>query len=287
MNNLLAATGLHPDRCLLDVNGYRVHHLAMGQGRPVLLLHGGGGGGANWYRVMRLLSGSFRLLAPDLPGFGLSAPQPTRHDLGTQAAEVLRAWADLVCTTECDVVATSFGGLAALRLAQVAPDHIRRLVLLDTVGFGRHLPLPVRLASLPLLGGWLQTPSHAGTRWLFHTLLVTDATTIPPAERDLLISYLWASARAAHSTMSVALSRFAGLRGQREILTDDELRAWRHRTLLLWGSRDRFLPAAHGTRAARLMPEARYHEIAGAGHSPNWERPEEVAEQIRAFLLAP
>lgn len=282
---LLDHAALRPQSCDSDVGGHRLHYLSAGSGTPLLLLHGAGGGGANWYRTMADLAAHHRILAPDLPGFGLSDPLRPRADLGRQAARHFLIWLDRMMGQDpVDVVGTSFGGLVAARMTQLAPDRVRKLVLLDTVGLGRELPTLVRLAALPVLGGWLQRPTRAGTAWLFRTLLVSDADAVPEIEQRALIDYLWTSARGAYRTMASALGLFASFAGQREVLAEHELRSWSHPTLVLWGERDRFVPPEHGRRAAGLMPTAAYLEIAASGHSPNWERPHAFVRHVHDFL---
>ncbi|MGH7551805.1 MAG: alpha/beta fold hydrolase, partial [Longimicrobiales bacterium] len=127
-------------------------------------------------------------------------------------------------------------------------------------------------------------PTRSGTAWLFRNLLVADAAAFGRAEREALVDYLWISARATARVMAAALRRFTGVLGQREVLTEAELAAVRQPALVLWGERDRFVPLSHGERAARLLPHASLHIIRGAGHSPNWERAEEVTQRVRAFL---
>ena len=289
MTALLAAGDVAPASRVFEAAGRRLHYLETGDGPPVVLLHGAGGGGANWYRVIGPLSGAFRVLAPDLPGFGLSDPlpdAPARDALGVEAARALHDWLVDVVRQPCDVIGTSFGGLAALRLAQANPGAVRRLILLDSVGLGRQLPAIVRAAALRGLGRLLLVPTRTGTDWLFRTLLVSDASNIPAREREALVDYLHASARISARTLGLAMRRFAGAFGQLEILADDELARLTLPTLVLWGERDRFLPPGHGERAARVMPDASFAVIPGAGHSPNWERPAEVADAMLRFLRA-
>jgi pimeloyl-ACP methyl ester carboxylesterase len=286
MADLLRFGAADPESELVALTTGRVHFLTMGSGPPVLLIHGAGGGGANWYRVIGGLASGFRVFAPDLPGFGLSEPIPPANGLGTQAADVLLEWAARLGLDRFDVVGTSFGGLVALRLAQRAPARVRRMVLLDSVGLATDVPAPVRAASLPLLGPVLLYPTRAGTAWLFRKLLVADASVFPAPERDALLNYLWVSALGGAAMLAAALRRFAGVRGQREVLTDEELTRIRHPALVLWGDRDRFLPLSHAQRAAALLPASTLHVIHGAGHSPNWERPGEVTERVLVFLKA-
>jgi 4,5:9,10-diseco-3-hydroxy-5,9,17-trioxoandrosta-1(10),2-diene-4-oate hydrolase len=286
MSALLDVAGIAPARRIDRVGGRDLHCLTLGQGPPVVLLHGAGGGAANWYRLLGPLSERCSVFAPDLPGFGLSASSTASRSasLGAEAAAVIGDWASHVVGSPFDVVGTSFGGLAALRLAQAFPDRVDRLVLLDSVGLGRELPAAVRAAATPALGRVLLSPSRFGTEWLFRHLLVADAGAFARDERAALLAYLVACARTCARTLRAAIARFAGPAGQLEVLDDAELRRVAQPALVLWGEKDRFLPIAHGGRAARLIPRSHFHVIADAGHSPNWEKPEAVVEHILSFL---
>jgi pimeloyl-ACP methyl ester carboxylesterase len=286
MADLLRFGAADPESSSVTLKSGRIHFLTLGNGPPVLLIHGAGGGCANWYRVIGGLASGFCVFAPDLPGFGLSEPIPPANGLGAQVADILLDWAAGLGLKQFDLVGTSFGGLVALRMAQRAPARVRRIVLLDSVGLATHVPAAVRAAALPVLGRALLYPTRAGTAWLFRNLLVADASVFPGPEKDALLNYLWVCARGGAATLAAALRRFTGVRGQREVLTDGELARIHHPALLLWGDRDRFLPMSHAQRAAAVMPESSLHVIRGAGHSPNWERPGEVTERILVFLTA-
>jgi pimeloyl-ACP methyl ester carboxylesterase len=234
---------------------------------------------------MGALSRRRRVLSLDLPGFGLSDPVWPVAPLGRTIAEIVLAWLDAIGVRGCDVVGTSFGGLVALRMAQRRGGPVRQLVLLDSAGLGRELPLVVRLASVPGVGPWLLRPGRAGTRWVFRHLMTADRRAIGPAVEEALIEYLWRSDLAAKREVVIEAYRlFCDLRGQREVLTDAELSALGVSTLVAWGEGDRFLPARHGRRAAARIPGAIYREIRGAGHSPNWEAPDVVVEVVESFL---
>lgn len=264
-----------------------VHHIEAGSGEPLVLIHGGGGGGANWFRIIGPLSRRFRVLAPDLPGFGESTAARVTGPLGSQAAEFLEDWLARVGAGPARLVGTSFGALAALRLAQAKPDLVKRLVLIDTVGLGAAVPAVVRLASMRGLGRVLLRPSRRGGEMLFDRLLTCGRTPLPPPLREALLEYLWTCDTAgASSQLADALPRFTGLIGQRERLSHDELRALRVPTLIVWGALDCFVPVRHARRAAGLIPGARLVIIPQAGHSPNWETPDALLAALDAFLAA-
>lgn len=287
MNGVLAAVGLTAASRRAEVDGVALHYLELGDGPPVVLLHGAGGGAANWFGVMGRLAQRFRVLAPDLPGFGLSAAIEPRAELGRHVAEFVDTWVSGFGVHRFDLVGTSFGGLVALRLAQRRPDAVGRLVLIDSAGLGREMPAAVRLAGLRVLGPLLLRPSRWGTRWLLRRLM-TSGQPLDPSFEPVLLEYLYRTARAGDpALLARAFRLFAGPRGQREVLEDGELAALHAPTLVVWGRRDAFFPPSHAERAAARIPRAMLHWIEHAGHSPNWEAPGAVADAIVDFLSAP
>jgi pimeloyl-ACP methyl ester carboxylesterase len=285
MARLLALGGVRATSHFSQILGLRLHHLELGQGPVIVLLHGACGGAANWFRLMEPLSRNHRVLALDLPGFGLSEAIDPEPPLGLHIARVVKSWLDALSIDSCAVLGTSFGALPAFRLAQIDSARVKRVVLIDAVGFGREAPLPLRLASLAALAPLALKPSRFATRWQFHELMVSQGARMPKADVDGLLEYLWQSAVCADQhRLQRAFTMFSDIRGQREVVSDEELREFPGRLMLIWGERDRFLPVAHGRRAAALVPRALLRIIPGAGHSPNWEAPDAVLECLTAFL---
>lgn len=286
MERLLVLGGIEPaEKWTTQAHG-RLMHLELGSGPPLVLIQGGGGGAANWYRLMGPLSARRRVLAPELPGFGLSDALVPKPPLALQAALVMADWLDAVVPGErVDLVATSFGGLVALRLAEMLPQRIGRIGLLNSTGLGRGVALPIRVAGLPLIRQAVARPSRKGTAVLFERLLTSDRSELPPEHVDALIDYAWRSAvLGAGQELALALGGFAGVRGQHEVLTSADLGAVECPVLILWGSADRFLPPRHGARAAATLRRGTFAPLAGVGHSPNWEAPGAVLDALRRFL---
>jgi pimeloyl-ACP methyl ester carboxylesterase len=282
MARLLAAGGSAARSVMTRVAGRRLHHVEEGSGSlPVVLLHGGTGGGANWFRLLGPLSLRYRVLAPDLPGFGLSDPDTPRAPLGELAAERLDEWLTTLDLRGVLVVGTSFGGLAALRLAQRSPARVNRLLLLDSAGLGRDLPSVVRLITLPGLTRLGVYPTRRGTAAIFRALLTSNRAELSELQIQALLDYLLASARAAGTAyLARTLRLFAGPAGQREVVTPAELAALPQPIRFVWGERDPFLPVAHAHAAARHCRDGSVVLVPGVGHSPNWERPGAVVAAI-------
>ncbi|HSJ13442.1 MAG TPA: alpha/beta fold hydrolase [Longimicrobiales bacterium] len=279
---LLELSGCRPTRRWIDLAA-RLHLLEHGTGAPLLLLHGGGGGAGNWYRLLAPLGRHARVLAPDFPGFGHSDELPLSLPLGMQAAHLLVQLLDALEIARASVLGTSFGGLAALRLARHFPDRVERLVLLDSAGLAAAAPALLWWATRPLIDRWALRPSRAGTRQVLRRLLTSSP--LPAEHEDALTDYLSASARAHRQSAPAALRAFLSGREQREWLDARELAGIAAPVLLLWGERDRFFPVAQARAAARVLPRGQLRVLPGAGHSPNWERPELVLRELEWFLF--
>ena len=281
MRRLLETGGARCESHTALQHGRRLHYLSAGSGETLLLLHGAGGGAANWYRLITPLAERYRVLAPDLPGFGFSDPIDPRAPLGRQVAELIADWLNSIDVHHVHVAGTSFGGLVALRLAE--RFDARRIVITNAVGLSQELPLLLRLATLPGLARVVVAPTRRGTRALLRNVLTSAR--LPTEDERALTDYLYWSARSNDAAvMARAFTRFAGISGQRDVVTADQLRRVADRLLVVWGERDAFLPVAGiepsctlaGCRPVRIIP--------GAGHSPNWEKPELLLNVIQEFL---
>jgi pimeloyl-ACP methyl ester carboxylesterase len=107
---------------------------------------------------------------------------------------------------------------------------------------------------------------------------------LPKEHEDALIDYIHTTAaRTDMKVLGRAYAAFGGWRGQAEVVTAEELSALADRTLVIWGEKDRFLPAPRVRCAAALAAGVQLRMIPGVGHSPNWEAPDEVLEMMSSF----
>ncbi|MGH7043303.1 MAG: alpha/beta fold hydrolase, partial [Acetobacteraceae bacterium] len=125
------------ERRTTPCGGGRLNWRLWGAGPPLVLLHGDFGSWTHWLRNISALARHFRLLVPDMPGYGESDAPPTPWSpfslgelLAEGAAEILGP------TVRYDVAGFSFGGIIAGHLAAVAPESVRNLVLLGAGGLG-------------------------------------------------------------------------------------------------------------------------------------------------------
>jgi len=122
----------------LKVGKRQAHYLKAGSGPPVVLIHGGASDSSDWTETMTTLSRSYSLYAPDMLGYGLTDRDKPSYYL----SEFVDFTLDFIQTVGLDsaalaLVGHSLGGRVCLEIALQHPEKVRRLVLIDSVGFAR------------------------------------------------------------------------------------------------------------------------------------------------------
>ncbi len=115
-------------------DGKTAHYVDSGAGDPMILLHAGGSSGRQWRKTGEHLEADYRLIAPDLLGFGDTEPWTGPGDLTHDAeAALVRALIERVCNRPAHVVGHSYGGATAVRLWLAVPDLVRSLVFIEPI----------------------------------------------------------------------------------------------------------------------------------------------------------
>jgi len=207
-----------------------------------------------------------RVFAPDLPGFG-DSPEPAGYSGSEDYLRILLNWLDKLHITRLDIIAHSFGGRIAIRMAAEHPDLVGKLILTASAGVRPHrrMGTSVRILaakSLRRLGQVVggSIGSHIENR------------------RQALGSADW---RSASPVMRGVLSRVI-----KEDLSD-EMKRITAPTLLLWGKDDRETPLWMGRRMAELIPQSKLTIIERAGHYPFLDRPGEAVAAVWKHLALP
>jgi pimeloyl-ACP methyl ester carboxylesterase len=256
MVELLGRLGLESSGGFVNAGNHRIHFLDYGNGPTVKLIHGGGAGGAVWFRQIAALAAKYRVVVPDNPIFGLSTQPESPSPMPEFATDYLRSFMDAIGIDKASLVGLSVGGFLVARFAIDYPGRVAKLGLINSTGFRRQLPWGFRLSSLPSFGHIFTQPP----RWAHDRFFALSEVTHPASPHND------ASLDDAYSVMendghSLAVRRnmrvFVGIRGQRNVISDDELRAIQQAALVIWGRQDRFFPLSYGRRAVSLMPNSR------------------------------
>lgn len=270
-----------------DQGVLRYHEV--GEGPPLLLLHGSGPGVTGWrnYRGnLAALSRHFRCLVLEFPGFGVSDPTD-EHPMVAAPAAVQR-FLDGLGLSQVDVIGNSMGGIVAMNLAIRQPELFRRIVTVGGVGVNVFSPSPGE--GINLLVDFTEKPTReALVRWM-HSMVYD-----PAVVTDEMVEERWdqatdpdtlAAARRMYGRKALA----AGMDAAR---TSDRPPYWSqlHKvtapTLLTWGRDDRVSPVDMGLLPMRLLPHGELHVLPRCGHWVMIEQKTAWESAVLSFLTRP
>jgi pimeloyl-ACP methyl ester carboxylesterase len=263
---------------MLDVAGTQLHVRDTGpRGAPaVIFLHGFGSSLHTWDSWARSLSTDLRVIRFDLPGSGLSPPDPANDYTDARSLQVLIALMDKLGVAKASIVGHSIGGRIAWTFAALHPERVEKLVLISPDGFasegfeyGRkpEVPAAMKLMRYALPRAPLRmnlVPAYADEKVLtdelttrYHDLMLA------PGSRDALLA-----------------------RMEQTVLVDPVplLRKIQAPTLLLWGEKDAMIPFANSADCAKAIANVTIAPVPGVGHLPQEETPERSIDVLRAFL---
>jgi pimeloyl-ACP methyl ester carboxylesterase len=265
--------------------GAEVNYAEIGEGEPVLFLHGLAGCWRNWLENMPHVGERYRAIALDLPGFG-DSPMP-EWDLSMPAyGRMLRDFLDaLGIERVAAVVGNSMGGFVATEAVNEEPSRYERLVLVSAAGVslskakGRRFEAAARTikASAPLFLNadrdiWLNRP--LGRRAAFGWVMRAPEKLRPELLREQVKPGLNSAGFVS------ALASMVGY-DTRQRLTEIEIP-----TLIVWGLSDRIVPIEAALRYHRLIPHSRLEIFERTGHVPEIERPLRFNSLLDEFLAA-
>jgi pimeloyl-ACP methyl ester carboxylesterase len=252
--------------------GPRVHHAESGDptGEVILFLHGWPDSWFSFSRLLPLLPARYHAYAVDQRGFGDSERPARGYTIDELAADVV-AFLDAVEVGRATVVGHSFGSFVARRVAQLHPDRVSRLVLID--GAIR----PVNAVTVDVQNAVRELPDPVPIEFAREFQASTAHVPLPEAFFDGIV------AESVTSPSRVWREVFDGL-----LALDDEAQLGQISapTLIVWGERDALFSREEQDRLAAAIPGARLTTYPETGHCPNWERPERLATDLDAFLRA-
>ncbi|HUO38588.1 MAG TPA: alpha/beta fold hydrolase [Mycobacterium sp.] len=267
------------------VNGKEIFVAEEGTGPPVVLLHGGGPGASgvsNYSRNIDALAQHFRVIVPDMPGYGRSAKGVDRSDPFGYLADYIRGMLDELGIERAHLVGNSYGGSCALRLALDTPHRVDKLVLMGPGGVGttRGLPTAGLKSLLAYYGG--DGPSLDKLRTFIRTYLVFDGDAVP----ESLIESRYAASIDPDVVANPPLQRPAGLRTlwRMDFTRDRRLSTLETPTLAIWGRDDKVNKPNGAAMLAKRMPNADVLITANTGHWVQWERADFFNAVTTAFL---
>jgi pimeloyl-ACP methyl ester carboxylesterase len=270
----------------VEVDGLKTFYLEAGSGTPMILLHGLGATNASMLTTFWEFAEDYRVIAPDLPGFGDSA-KPIRSYDAAFYAKWLVGFLNELGIDKAYLVGNSMGGRVAIETALAAPERVERIALLapapaflkrrEMVGVVRLLRPELAFLPLPLP----RSTAMSGLKRMFSSPSCLEQSWYDAAIDEFLRIFRTPRGRIAFfsAARQIYLEPPHGESGFWERLPSLETPA-----LFIWGDRDRLVPPGFARHVEKALPAAKSVVLEDSGHVPQYEHPDETHELVREFF---
>ena len=264
----------------MDLDGMAVHYRDEGNPAdktPIVLLHGTAASLLTWNGWTSALKAKHRVIRLDLPGYGLTGPNPAQDYSMNFYCRFLHNFLNKLAVNRFYLAGNSLGGKIAWEYALAFPGNVKKLIIIDAAGypFSHGKPLVIRLASTPVLKNILLyiTPKSLVEKSLKEVYADDRKVT-----EQLVEQYYDMACRAGNRAAFVAR---AGM------VDDDDYEKINHiqaPTLILWGEADAWIPVENAYRFAKALPNNRVVIFRNLGHVPQEENPSETIKEVLVFV---
>lgn len=267
-----------PPSTFMPVAGIRLHVRDTGPrtAPAIIMLHGLGSSLHTWDAWAEMLSRNFRVIRYDLPGFGLTGPDPTGDYSDARGQQVLGALMDALSVRRASLIGNSLGGKLAWEFAAAHPDRVDKLVLISPDGFASRAFSYNKTPDVPWVAKLLP--------YTLPTFLLR--TTIAPAYGDPSrlsddVIKRYRDMILAPGVRQALLVRVTQVRLQPP---EPMLRRIQAPALLVWGEKDALIPYRNAGDYLAVMPNCRLLVFGDLGHVPMEEAPARSLAPVAMFL---
>ena len=267
-------------------NGLNVHVRVEGNasGAPVLLVHGSNSSLHTWEPWVKRLGARYQIISLDLPGHGLTGPDPSRDYHYTRFVEVVDQTMTKLGVERFAIAGNSMGGGVAWHYAIAHPDRVTALGLIDAAGApqwkARSVPLGFRLARMPVIRELAQyvTPRAMIEKSLHQSVSNQSIVT------DKMVDRYW-ELLLYPGNRQATLDRFALVHNV-EPASEQRLSSLKMPVLIMWGAEDALIPVSSADWFAKAIPAAKRIIYPNIGHVPMEENAGQSAADFDAFLAS-
>ncbi|MFO0599319.1 MAG: alpha/beta fold hydrolase [Myxococcaceae bacterium] len=271
-----AMPGEPTEATYLTVDGTRVRYVDVGEGPPVVLLHGFASSIENWAAVMPRLVKDHRVIALDLRGFGWTDRPVADYSPPAQAKLVAELLKERGVTGKVSIVAHSWGSSVALAFALAQPDRVERIALYDAWVYESQLPSMFHMARAQGIGELLFS--------LFYDQRAEERMTLGFYDPDFVTEPFVEAVQRAFDRPGTRFAALETVRGMKFDEVEQTYQRIKVPTLLLWGREDVVTPLSVGERLVRQLPNSKLVVFPRCGHFPMLEAASESTRELRVFL---
>lgn len=261
----------------IQTGEFMTNYHDVGEGYPVVLLHGSGPGvtaWANWNKLFPILKKDFRVIAPDMVGFGFTQrPNDVTYTMNGWVQQTIDLF-DALKIEKANLIGNSFGGALAMAMAIKYPERVNKLVLMGSMG-----------VSFPLTYGldrvWGYTPSFENMEELLEIFTYDHSF----ATKDLINTRYESSMQPGFQESFSSMFPAPRQNGVEAMAGNASyIRNIPHETLIVHGREDRVIPIDTSLQLVQLIDNAQLHVFGKCGHWTQIEHTEEFAELVASFF---
>ncbi|MGH2611757.1 MAG: alpha/beta fold hydrolase [Rhabdochlamydiaceae bacterium] len=251
-----------------DVWGHKVRYLEEGKSdKTILLIHGLGGSAERWLKIIPSLSPKYKVIAPDMIGFGHSDKPSVDYTIEF-FGKFLSAFIDTLGLKTAILVGTSLGGQIAAECAY-ANSSIEKLVLVAPSGTMKQSTAAVDAYMMAAL-----YPNHSSARIAFE--MMSNSGTVDEFTVSDFVKRM--------SIPNAKLAFVSAVLGIKNSVIGEKLQKITVPTLLVWGKEDRVIPIEHAEQFVSSIRNCEFLKLNDCGHLPHVEKPDIFSESILEFL---
>lgn len=257
----------------------------LGEGDPIVFVHGLSGSWPNWLEQLPVFAESHRAIAMDLPGFGHS-PMPNERITISTYARILDGLLEALGVSAATLVGNSMGGFVSTELAIAFPQRVERLVLISAAGISTY-----RHRDVERLEPYLRRVAPMIALYTGWTAARSDWMARRPGLRNMTLGLVTRHPSRLPSALAAEQLRGAGKPGFMEALRANIDYPIKERlpeiacpTLIVWGNEDKVIPVGDASVFEKLIPNSRKVIFEGTGHMAMLERPAAFNELLYEFV---
>jgi 4,5:9,10-diseco-3-hydroxy-5,9,17-trioxoandrosta-1(10),2-diene-4-oate hydrolase len=255
-----------------------IHYQELGDGKPVVMLHGTGPGASGWSNFRRTapaFEDAYRVIIPDLPRYGRSSKVPITGPRLSVLSKIIGEFLDAIGVDQAHFIGNSMGGQVAMKLAIDRPEKVDRLVVIGSPPLKGSAMGPTPAEAIRLIEGYYKGsgPSIEKMRHLLLTLVYDPSFVTDDVVRE----------RYESSVDPEVIKANAAPMWERQTL-EGELDRLTAPMLIIWGQDDRAAPLDVALRMLRELPDARLLVFSRCGHWAQVEHRSEFNSAVRNFF---
>ncbi len=262
----------------INIDGMDVHYSDEGQGMPLVLIHGISSSLNTWDGWDLSLKDDFRIIRLDLPGFGLTGPNPANDYSIEFYVSFMKSFLKELEAETCYMAGSSLGGYITWNFAADNPNMVEKMILVDAAGYPftpENTPFVFKLAQSPIAPYF----KNLTPRFLLAQVITQVYGDDSKLTDEVIDRYYY------HALREGNRDAFLDLVQNIKFIEFGKLKTINTPALIMWGEMDTWVDPILGIRFNEDLPNSELIMYPGVGHIPMEEIPEQTAEDAKKFLL--